>query len=97
MVLRLQWSVYPCAEEKVFRVSYTVPSTGRLQPTGGWSAAGWAADKWAATTPNDDSDDYSLVTNARHARCAEWLAGMWIGTRRPGRRWPTSARRRPGR
>ena len=75
VVLRLSNPVFPCAAEKKFRVSYTAPSTGGLQTTAGSAAASWAADKWKGQT-----DDYSLVTNTRHGRCAEWLAGTYVGS-----------------
>ena len=75
VLLGLYEAVYPCAGERVFRVSYTAPPTGKLQKPGGWGADGWTANKWKG-----QADDYALVTNARHARCADWLAGTYMGS-----------------
>ena len=77
VVLQLDHPVYPCAGEQVFRVSYTLPSSGdeRLRTAAGWGAAGWTANKWRGQT-----NDYALVTNARHARCADWWAGTYVGS-----------------
>ena len=76
-VLQLEYPVYPCAGETVFRVSYTLPSSGseRLQTAAGWGADGWTATKWRG-----QANDHALVTNARHGRCAEWLAGTYVGS-----------------
>ena len=74
-VLELDHPVYPCDGARVFRVSYTAPSTGKLQTADGRAAAGWTANKWKGGT-----NDYALVTNARHARCADWLAGTYVGS-----------------
>ena len=75
VVLQLNHPVYPCAGETVFRVSYTKPSTNALRTAGGWDADDWAADKWKG-----QANDHALVTNARHGRCADWLAGTYIGS-----------------
>ena len=76
-VLQLAHPVYPCAGQRVFRVSYTPPESGseRFQTAAGWGAEGWTAEKWRGT-----SNDYALVTNAWHGRCAEWLAGTFMGS-----------------
>ena len=76
-VLQLNHPVYPCAGETVFRVSYTLPASGdeRFQTAAGWGADGWTATKWKG-----QANDHALVTNARHGRCADWLAGTFIGS-----------------
>ena len=70
-VLQLAHPVYPCAGETVFRVSYAPPESGseRFQTAAGWGAPGWTA-----------THAHALVTNARHARCADWLAGTFRGS-----------------
>ena len=77
VVLQLAHPVYPCAGQTVFRVSYTPPASGeqRLQTAAGWGAEGWTADKWRG-----QADDHALATNGWHGRCAEWLAGTFMGS-----------------
>ena len=75
VLLGLYEPVYPCAAERVFRVSYTVPSTGKLQKPGGWGAESWTANKWKGQL-----FDYALAVNTRHGRCADWLAGTYMGS-----------------
>ena len=75
VLLRLYEPVYPCAGERVFRVSYTVPSTGKLQKPGGWGAESWTANKWKGQLL-----DFALAVNTRHGRCADWLAGTYMGS-----------------
>ena len=76
-VLELAHPVYPCAGERPLRVSYTRPESGdqRFQTAAGYGAESWTAEKWRG-----GSDDYALATNEWHGRCAEWLAGTFMGS-----------------